>query len=69
MELGQPEVDEFLSWLAVRRHVAPRTQAIALNAIMFLYRQFLDIDLGKLQFSVRALNVEYRKSFLITRQC
>ncbi len=50
-EMGSTEVDAFLSHLAVDRHVAPATQRTALNALVFMYRQFLDIDLGALQFS------------------
>ena len=49
-ELGAPEVDRYLSWLAVQRNVSPGTQAIALNALVFLYHKCLEIDLGKLDF-------------------
>ena len=44
-EMGAPEVEAFLTHLAVRRHVAAATQNVALNAIVFLYRQVLEIDL------------------------
>ena len=40
-ELGASEVDGFLSWLANERHVSPATQAIALNALIYLYQRFL----------------------------
>jgi len=40
-KLGASEVERFLSWLAVERNVAPGTQALALNASVFLYRTFL----------------------------
>lgn len=50
-DMGAVEVDEFLSWLAVERRVAPATQAIALNALVFLYHKFLKIDLGQLEFT------------------
>lgn len=50
-DMGAAEVDAFLSWLAVRRGVAPGTQAIALNAVIFLYHRFFDRDLGKLAFT------------------
>lgn len=43
-------MDEFLSWLATARRVAPGTQAIALNALVFLYERFLGRPLGELQF-------------------
>lgn len=44
------DVDVFLSYLATERMVSPRTQAIALNAIVFLYHQFLEQPLGELSF-------------------
>jgi integron integrase len=45
-EMGEVEVNAFLSHLAVDRHVAASTQNQALNAIVFLYKQVLDITLG-----------------------
>ena len=41
VEMGGGEVAEFLSWLAVRRNVSVNTQRTALNALVFLYREFL----------------------------
>lgn len=41
-------VSNFLSYLARRRHVSPSTQNQALNALVFLYREFLAIDISKL---------------------
>lgn len=49
-EMGAVEVDQYLSWLAVRRQVAPATQSIALNALIFLYKRHLHRDLGELQY-------------------
>jgi len=49
-DMGSAEVDAFLSWLAVHRHVAPATQAIVLNALVFLYQRFYEKDLGALTF-------------------
>ena len=48
LEMGAAEVSAFLTHLAVNRAVAASTQCQALNALMFLYRQLLDVDLGKL---------------------
>jgi integron integrase len=47
-EMGAEEVSAFLTHLAVNRAVAASTQCQALNALIFLYRQLLAIDLGKL---------------------
>jgi integron integrase len=52
--MGEPEVTQFLSWLAVRRGVSAATQNQALAAIFFLYRDVLDIDLGWLDGLTRA---------------
>lgn len=45
-DMGPQEVNEFLTWLAVERHVASATQAQALNALVFLYSKVLDMPLG-----------------------
>ncbi len=50
IDMGGAEVDRFLSWLAARRRVSPKTQSIALNAIVFLYRHHLQRDLGQLAY-------------------
>lgn len=49
-DLGKTQVDEWLGYLANRRSVSINTQKTALNAVVFLYKQFLNIDLGDLQF-------------------
>lgn len=43
--MGAPEVEAYLTYLAVERNVAPSTQNVAMQAILFLYRQVLDIQL------------------------
>jgi integron integrase len=45
-EMGAPEVQAYLSHLAVKRDVAVATQRQALNAIVFLYRDVLAQELG-----------------------
>lgn len=45
-EMGKAEIERFLSYLAVDRKVAVSTQNQALNAILFLYKQVLDMPLG-----------------------
>lgn len=39
--LGAGDVERFLTYLAVERQVSPGTQALALNAIVFLKKRFL----------------------------
>lgn len=40
-EMGEVEVADFLSHLVLRKDVAPNTQRVALNALVFLYVQVL----------------------------
>lgn len=40
------EVQQFLTHLSVNRNVAPGTQAVALNALVFLYKKILNKPLG-----------------------
>ena len=51
--MGAAEVEAFLSHLAVERKVAAATQNQAMNAIVFLYKQVLEIDPGSFN-AVRA---------------
>jgi integron integrase len=44
-ELGAPEVEAFLSWLASERKVAVATHKQALSALVFLYQKVLGADL------------------------
>ena len=53
-EMGHPEIEAFLSHLAVDRNVAASTQNQALNAIVFLYKRVLDREIGDLGVIVRA---------------
>lgn len=54
LDMGKPEVEAFLTWLAVKRQVAPSTQNQALQALLFLYRRVLNIELAWLDDVVRA---------------
>lgn len=49
-QMGAAEVEAFLSFLSVERHASPSTQRTALNALNFLYRQFLQKPFSKLNF-------------------
>jgi site-specific recombinase XerD len=43
------DVEAFLTYLAVERRVAAATQNQALNAVVFLYKQVLEMDLDDFQ--------------------
>jgi integron integrase len=53
-EMGAEEVTAFLTALAVDSHVAASTQNQALSALLFLYRDVLEVDLPWLDGIVRA---------------
>ena len=46
-DMGKVEIEAFLNDLVLKRGVAAATQAQALNAIVFLYKQVLDMDTGE----------------------
>ncbi len=53
-DMSAPEVERFLTHLAVERHVSASTQNQALAAVLFLYRNVLEIELPWLENIVRA---------------
>lgn len=53
-ELSKNDIEAFLSYLAVERKVSPSTQNQALQAILFLYRVVLEIELPWMEDVVRA---------------
>jgi integron integrase len=53
-EMGKPELEAFLSHLAVKKNVAASTQNQALNALLFPYRDVLGVQLDWLDSVVRA---------------
>lgn len=48
--MGEQHINQFLSHLGGRRDCSPATQRIALNALVYLYRKFLQIQLEPLDF-------------------
>jgi integrase len=65
-EMGAPEVTRFLSSLAVDGRVAASTQNQALSALLFLYRDVLEVDLPWLDGVVRAKR-SHRLPVVLTR--
>jgi integron integrase len=53
-DMGKPEIESFLTHLAVQRQVAASTQNQALSAILFLYRQVLNMEVEPPIHSIRA---------------
>jgi integron integrase len=52
--MGEPEMNAFLTHLAVREHVSASTQNQALAALLFLYRHVLGREVGDLGEVIRA---------------
>lgn len=48
-DMGEKEINAFLTDLAVKRHVAASTQTQALCALLFLYRTVLEREVGELE--------------------
>jgi integron integrase len=53
-EMSEPEINAFLTHLAVRNRVSSSTQNQALSALLFLYRHVLDREIGSLDGVIRA---------------
>ena len=67
VEMAPAEITQFLTALAVARHVSASTQNQALAAVLVLYQQVLGSDPGWLDDIVRAKQAE-RLSVVLTRQ-
>jgi integron integrase len=52
--LNGREINQYLTYLAVQSNVAASTQNQALNAIIFMYREFLEKDIGDIGNFIRA---------------
>ncbi len=53
-EMAEPEMNQFLTHLAVKEHVSASTQNQALSALLFLYRYVLNREIGDLGEVIRA---------------
>ena len=65
-DMGAPEVEAFLTHLAVEGNVAAATQNQALSALLFLYKEVLAIDLPWLKDVTRAKRPQ-RMPVVLTR--
>ena len=66
-EMGAPEINQFLTHLAVEGHVSASTQNQAFNALLFLYRTVLERPFDQLEGVVRAKRPK-RLPVVLTRQ-
>src|SRR5690348_3353511 len=58
LRLGVPEIRDYLTYLAVERNVAASTQNVAFHALLFLYREVLEIALPPIEGVERAKRPE-----------
>ena len=62
--MGKNEIESFLTHLAVDRNVSSSTQNQAFNALLFLYRKVLQIDIDDEIQAVRAKKGRYLPSVM-----
>jgi integron integrase len=67
-EMGAAEVEAFLSHLATAGRVSPSTQNQALSALLFLYREVLEVELPWLDGVVRAKRPKHIPVVLTERE-
>lgn len=58
-DMGVNEIKEFLTYLAVQRKVSASTQNQAFNALLFLYKKVLEINLPKIDDVQRAKKTQH----------
>jgi integron integrase len=66
-EMGEPEINAYLTHLALKEHVSSSTQNQALSALLFLYRYVLGRELGELGDVIRARRPK-RLPVVLTRE-
>ncbi len=66
-EMGEPEINAYLTHLALQEHVSSSTQNQALAALLFLYRDVLGRELGELGDVIRARRPK-RSPIVLTRE-
>lgn len=67
LEMGEKEINTFLSHMAINEHVSASTQTQALCAIVFFYRHVLNKDIGLLEGLIRAKKPK-RLPVVLTKQ-
>jgi integron integrase len=63
-EMGIPEIEAFLSYLAINENVTASTQNVALSALIFLYKEVLQIELPLSLNAFRAKRSTYLPTVL-----
>ena len=58
-DMAKPEIEEYLTFLATKKRVSPTTQNQAFSAILFLYKEVLELDI--IEWNIQALRAQERK--------
>jgi hypothetical protein len=66
-EMGEAEINAFLTYLAVERRISASTQTQALSALLYLYREILEKPVGELEGLIRAKRSR-RMPVVLTRE-
>ena len=66
-EMGLPEIETFLTHLAVEKNIAASTQNQALSALLFLYRETLGIDIPDTSLKIVRARKPKRLPVVLTR--
>ena len=67
--MGALEIEQFLGALAVKSNVAVNTQKTALNALVFLYKKFMCVELADLNFQYSSMPRNIPIVFLYREAC
>ena len=69
-KLGNKEVEQYLTFLSNEENVAPGTQTIALNSLVFLYSEFLKSPLSlALNFNKSQRNLKRFGNYITCKKC
>lgn len=68
LDMGKKDIESFLTYQAVTKQVSPTTQNQAFSALLFLYREVLEIDIST--WDIQALRAKERKHIpvVLTRE-
>jgi len=58
-DMGKTEIEAYLTYLAMDKQVSPTTQNQAFSALLFLYKEVLEIDVR--EWNIQALRAQERK--------
>ncbi len=64
-DMGKRDIEKFLTHLAMERKVSPSTQNQAFSAILFLYKEVLDIDMSEvLNLRIKDVDMGFDKVYI-----